>query len=222
MKNYTSLKYIAFGDSITYGVDHRKEYKKMPHPYPELVAAALGFAEVKNLGVSGATLVTGRKNRACMTERMLAVKDEADVVSVLLGVNDYADGSPLGTPEDTDTTTVYGALDTALRYLTETYPDAFIFIMTPYEARICGVWHTVKNSAGYTLSEVAEGIFTVAKRYSVPVLDLFSDGGFAEEIAMPYSDGIHPTPDFVEKRTAPDIIKFLNDRLSAFLSKDGV
>jgi CubicO group peptidase (beta-lactamase class C family) len=46
-------------------------------------------------------------------------------------------------------------------------------------------------------------------------------GGFAEEIEMPFSDGIHPTPDFVARRTAPDIAAFLEGELSAFLSKSG-
>ena len=221
MKRLSELRYVAFGDSITYGVDHQLQYKKMPHPYPELVAEKLGFAEVKNLGVSGATLVAGREGRVCMTERILAYREPADVISILLGVNDYADSSPIGAPDDKGLLSVYGALDAALSYLTATYPDAYIFIMTPYEARISGVYHTVPNKDGYVLSELRDAIVTVADRYSVPVLDLFSVGGFAEEIEMPFSDGIHPTPDFVARRTAPDVAAFLRDELSAFLSKSG-
>ena len=214
----SDITYLAFGDSITYGADHANNYAKMPHPYPELVGETLGLCCVKNLGISGATLVRGRVGRACMTDRILSCELSGDLISVLLGVNDYADSSPLGAPEDKEPDTVYGALDTALRHLTEKYPRAKIFIMTPYETSIKGVSGTEKNSLGYTLPDVCRAVKTVAARYSVPVLDLYNEGGYREEIALPTSDGIHPSPDFVREHTAPQVAAFIKELFSE--SKD--
>lgn len=211
----SDITYLAFGDSITYGADHANNYAKMPEPYPELVAATLGFRSVKNLGISGATLVRGRVNRVCMTDRILSSELEGELISVLLGVNDYADGSPLGTPDDKEPSTVYGALDSALRHLTEKHPDSKIFIMTPYETCIKGVPGTDKNSEGYTLPDVAHAVREVAERYRVPVLDLYREGGYAEEIASPTSDGIHPSPEFVREHTAPQVAAFIEKILKS-------
>jgi lysophospholipase L1-like esterase len=210
----SNITYLAFGDSITYGADHANNYAKMPEPYPELVCAELGLRCVKNLGISGATLVRGRVNRACMTDRILSSELEGELISVLLGVNDYADSSPLGTPDDKEPDTVWGALDCALRHLTKKYPQATIFIMTPYETCIKGVPGTEKNSAGYTLPDVAHAVREVARRYGVPVLDLYRDGGYADEIALPTSDGIHPSPSFVKQRTAPQVAAFIRKILA--------
>ena len=207
--NFSDTIYLAFGDSITYGADHQNKYAKMKEPYPELVARTLGFSRVENLGISGATLVRGREGRACMSERILAYEGEGDLISVLLGVNDYADSSPLGAPEDRELDTVWGALDKVLRHLTEKYPRAKIFVMTPYETKINGVCGTEKNGAGYTLPDLAGAVRCVAARYSVPVLDLYSEGGFAEEIKMEWSDGIHPSPTFIKERTAPKVADFI-------------
>ena len=211
--DYSGITYLAFGDSITYGADHKNNYAKMAEPYPELVGQMLGLRCVKNLGISGATLVKDRVGRVCMTERILSCELEGDIISVLLGVNDYADSSPIGTPEDKDLSTVWGALDAALSHLKKRYPEAKIFIMTPYKTRIHGVDGVEKNAAGYTLPELADAVRSVAQRYSVPVLDLYLEGGFEEEIAIPGSDGIHPSPEFIKARTAPDVADFIEKLL---------
>ena len=203
------MTYLAFGDSITYGAEYARNYSKMDEPYPELVAKALGIGEVKNLGVSGATLVKDRVGRVCMTERILAYQGGGDIISILLGVNDYQDASPLGTPEDRGLDTVWGALDSALCHLSAKYPNAKIFIMTPYKTRIKGVDGTVKNKEGYNLPEVADAVRAVAARYSVPVLDLYNDGGYEDEIGTEGSDGIHPSQSFIRSRTAPTVADFI-------------
>jgi hypothetical protein len=40
--DFSSLTYVAFGDSITYGANPFKNYSQIANPYPKLVSETLG------------------------------------------------------------------------------------------------------------------------------------------------------------------------------------
>lgn len=200
-KDYSNLAYVAFGDSITIGVD---VYSEKGIAYPQMVGQTLRFQTVNNKAVSGATFCpnSGRTN---MTANILNFTGEADVISVMLGINDFWVGSPLGTPESRDNTTIYGSLHLIAAHLTQTYPNAFIFFMTPFQCRV----GNTDRGAGYTLPDVVGAVKFVADEYGIPVLDMYTYGKYELEMNQSQNDGIHPTYEHHKVYTTPIVAEFL-------------
>ena len=202
--HYDRMTYVTFGDSITYGVDGTLDnWGLMPEPYPVLVGNLLGIAKVQNEAVSGATLCAD-SNRTNMTEKILAFKGDADIISVMLGVNDYAMNMPLGNWDSRDNTTVYGSLFMIAEHLTASYPDALIFFITPFPTTRAG------GNGTYTVTDVAEAVKYVAAMYDIPVLDLHTLGKYEQEMVLPTNDGIHPSQEHFRTYTAPQIADFID------------
>ena len=203
---YKSMTYVTFGDSITYGIDGTKDnWGLMPEPYPVLVGKLLEVGEVKNKAISGATLCanSGHTN---MTEKILAFRDHADIISVMLGVNDYQTNMPLGNWDSKDNTTVYGSLFMIAQHLTEQYPDALVFFITPFPTVRAGG----NGATGqYNVADVAEAVKYVAAMYDIPVLDLYTIGQYENEMVLPTNDGIHPSQEHFRTYTAPQIAAFI-------------
>ena len=204
--DFSTMTYVAFGDSITYG-----SYRNVPmeYPYPRLVSDSLSLHSYSNLGVSGATFCSNNFDRLCMADSVLAYTEKADIISVMLGVNDYVLSLPLGSEGDKTNATIYGSLYLIAEHLTTTQPDAFIFFMTPYKCRIGDIMCTEKNSAGYTLGDVAIAVKTIAAAFNIPVLDMYNEGSFELEMHNSTSDGVHPSPEFNAEYTAPQIVEFI-------------
>ena len=216
-KDFSQLTYVAFGDSITYGVDGSYRSNEtgwiMSDPYPKLVGQLLNFGTVKNEGVSGGTLCadSGRTN---MTERILRFNGKVNVISIMLGVNDYAVCCPMGDADSTDNKTIFGSLNLICQHLTENYPNALVFFMTPFQLR----GGEKDRGAGYTLSAVADAVKTVAARYQIPVLDMYTYGRFEEEFndsSLAYQDGIHPSQQHHIRYTAPMVAEFITKNYTA-------
>jgi len=123
-ESFSGKKIVCIGDSITYGVgvENRAE-----EAYPHLIADLLDMTAV-NLGVSGSGYCTGGRMATNKTLTEANIRD-ADVVTILLGINDWAwavkegfwNGTPgyydesetyyqLGEFGSDDTSTFYGAL----------------------------------------------------------------------------------------------------------------
>ena len=124
---------------------------------------------------------------------------DADVVVVFGGTNDFGHGNaPLGTFDDRDDGTFYGALHVLYRKLIEKYPKAEIVICTPLHRlgeELPGE-PGMKPVAGALLIEYIRAIREVAEYYSLPLLDLYACSGLQPnvpviaELYMP--DGLHP------------------------------
>lgn len=199
-ENYRYHTYVAFGDSITYGYDG-DAYARMDKPYPTLVGETLGIGTVVNQAKNGATL-TAREGRTNMTERALNYTGDADIISVMLGVNDYSAKAALGDMTSRDNTTVYGSLHMIAEHLTTKYPDAFIFFMTPFK-------YKTENNGVYNLADVAQAVKDVAAAYNIPVLDMYTNGQF--DPATDAADQIHPTQQHHITYTAPMICEFIEE-----------
>ena len=205
---FARLKYLAIGDSITYGFDSGNDGKQMDKPYPELVKQELGLGRVYNKGISGSTLTSVDSFRNPMSVRYKDMPRRADIVSVMGGINDYMLGNAeLGTIDDTDTTTIYGALNTLASGLKEKYRSAYIFFMTPFKWR----WDGGVNAKGYSLPDLCNAIKEVCEKYDIDVLDMYTYGQMELDYASPTCDGLHPTQWFFENYTAPQIAKFIKD-----------
>ena len=204
-EGYTQHTYVAFGDSITYGIDgdysSGEEGYNMEKPYPTLVAETLKIKTVVNQGKSGATL-SYKEGRGHITQRILDYSGNADIISVMGGVNDFSAVQPLGDNTCRDTSTIYGSLHVIAQHLQKTYPNAFVFFMTPFPYRYL-------DNNTYTLADVAQAVKDVAAVYGIPVLDIYTEGQF--DPATDAKDGIHPTQQHHIDYTAPLICEFIKE-----------
>ena len=206
--DFTEMTYIAFGDSITWGEDG-ETHEQMKKPYPILVAEALKLKNVENYGKRGATVTFVTTNKVVM-ELVQEAPSKANIVSVMIGVNDFAGSQQLGELGDTSYGTIYGSLNNLVTQLKEKYKNAYIFFMTPLKQ----YKSPETNSAGYQLSDVANAVKAVCTSRQIPVLDLYELGEYSLQ-TDPKSDGLHPTQSFIASYIAPKITQFIQENYGA-------
>jgi len=212
---FSEMKMNCLGDSITYGYIPDSG-AQMQIPYPTTIKSILGLAEVRNYGISGSTLAKNSGNYQPMCVRYDDMDDDADIVLVFGGTNDYGRAvySALGTITDTVNSTIYGALNILCEGLITKYPKALIFLCTPLKRAD----KTGANGGGYTLEDVAEAIRAVGLKFGMPVLDLDSKGGFYisnETFRAQYggNDKLHPNQAFDTEHLAPMIARFIGSTI---------
>lgn len=209
--NFSSLTYAALGDSITYGADYSRGYAQMDTPYCEEVKSILGLRSVKNYGISGTCLSDIRGTSDTMARRYVNMADSFDIVSVLGGINDFNSVAPLGNINSNDYSSIYGSYNILVNGLKRKYPKAFIFLMTPLKET--SSWSESNNS--YSLPDVVKAVKDIGNKYNLPVLDLYSDCPYELEMYKDYSDGLHPSQEFVIEHLAPVIADFIKTNYKA-------
>ena len=125
--------------------------------------------------------------------RVPEMENDADLVVVFGGVNDFGSGdAPLGQYGDETDDTFYGALYTLYENLIKKYPYGKILVVTPLHCE----GENVPNHQGNKLEEYVVAVRKTAELFSFPVLDLYAVSGMnpafgrVKEIFMP--DGLHP------------------------------
>ncbi len=198
------LKINFLGDSITEGVGASSE----DTVYHAVLAKEARLAQARNYGIGGTrfAIQKGTANRPkddyvdinSFCERFEKMDDDADVVVVFGGTNDYGHGdAPLGCFDDSTPDTFYGACHYLFSGLIRKYLGKPIIVMTPLhrigELKI----PDTKMPGDYGNLKVYTNIIReVAEYYSLPVLDLFSVSGLQPEIKEIQEeyipDGLHP------------------------------
>jgi len=197
------LKINFLGDSITEGYLAGGEDKI----YHAVLAKEAKLAIVRNYGIS-ATKYAFQKgyperpktdaDGQSFCERFSEMDDDADIVVVFGGTNDYGHGdAPIGGFTDRTPETFYGACHYLYQGLIKKYLGKQIVIMTPLhqvgEYKNTG---STKTWGSGTLKDYVNIIREVAEYYSLPVLDLYANSGLQpeiEEIREKYiPDGLHP------------------------------
>ena len=193
--------WVVLGDSLT------KKYFRAKTAYYDYVAQDLGCTVV-NYGESG----TGYKERS-RTEPFYERVDRmdlsgADCLTIFGSFNDVGKGYALGSSYDETTDTIGGCMNLTIKKLIAKNPGLRIGIVTPTP------WRT-----GYSYTQDGEGNFygttryecdsyvallkEVAKRYRLPVLDLYETFGldpdndeilkrFYTEDGRTDEGGVHP------------------------------
>ena len=202
------------GDSITQGVGVDSPEKI----YLNVLKEKCGLAEARNYGISATRIARQScymtENLPAFCDRFHEMDDDADVVVVFGGTNDYGHGDAnLGDFTESAENTFYGALHVLMRGLLEKYPTSEIVFMTPLhrcgDRRPCGA----NNSANpEPLGTYVEVIKEVAKSYGIPVLDLYSTSGIVPDLEISKKtfcpDGLHPNAEG-HKRIASRLEGFL-------------
>ncbi len=199
------LKINFLGDSITQGVGASSSETV----YHAVLKKETGLSQVRNYGISGTRLAIQQstKNREwnevvdtnSFCERFHTMDDDADVVVVFGGTNDYGHGSaPIGCFSDRTPDTFYGACHYLFSGLVKKYIGKTIVIMTPLHRCNESVASKLPVKGPHLNLKGYVGIIReVAEYYSLPVLDLFKESGLQPEIDeirekyMP--DGLHPS-----------------------------
>ena len=198
------LKINFLGDSITEGVGTSSPDKV----FHAVLKRECELKEARNYGIGGTRFSVQKGNEwrpkddyvdvNSFSERFDKMDDDADVVVVFGGTNDYGHGdAPLGCFDDKTPDTFYGACHYLFKGLISKYPGKPIVVMTPlHRCNELDKKAGIKTKEYATLKEYVYIIKEVAEYYSLPVLDLYATSGIQPELPvlkeMYMPDGLHP------------------------------
>lgn len=199
--NPAGKKINFLGDSITAGVG----VSDIERVYWKRLERECSLALARGYGVSGTRFASqtlpSREPTYDMDfyTRAMDMDPDADIVAVFGGTNDFGHGdAPIGTMEDRDGFSFYGACHRLFALLIEKYPQAVIIIMTPLHRlnEDDPMGDGIKPRPTAPLSRYREIIIEVARYYSLPVLDLYSVSGIQPRLESSRQrlcpDGLHP------------------------------
>ena len=188
--------YAALGDSLTHGEDPTNGYKPaLGHRYTDWVSKTLGMFTY-NYGIGG-TRITRTSDGKGMVDRAKDIGAN-DVISVFGGTNDQQGNVPIGKIDDGDLTHFAPAFDKLIQELLNINGKKFynphIFIITPLKSQKT----MTPNTQGLTIEDYANCEKEIAKKYSIPVLDLTNTYQFNDAQNSNYTerwmpDHMHPT-----------------------------
>lgn len=185
---WTGKKANFLGDSITYGYSLVNRETEVYHA---ILKELLGLEIARNYGISSTKIAKVASNDTeAMSVRYVDMDNDADLITVLGGTNDYghstANGNttaPFGAFTDRTADTFYGALHVLYSGLLTKYPNKKILVITPLP-RTYGMSNTSQDErvlnpdTGKNLLDYINAIREVAEYYSLPVLDLHKNLGF--------------------------------------------
>jgi len=191
---------VFVGDSITAGVGTTKIY----YQYLEEM---LDFGSVTAMGVSGSCISAasdyGQKNTPLINRYQNI--PSADLIVIFMGTNDYGHETPLGSEEDAQDGTFYGALNTIIPALVEKHPFSKIVFITPIHrygfgtSKILGTKFTydhIPNGVGASLADYVEALKVICRSNGVSVVDLYAECTLEPTVPAVREeyipDGLHP------------------------------
>ena len=215
------MKINFLGDSITAGGGAGSIEKS----YVSVFERITGY-EVRRYGAGGTRIAKQRTPSPVAAwdrdfqERALEMEKDADYVFVFGGTNDYGHGdAPLGSFEDRDGYTFYGALRYLIEYLVGVYGKEKLCFITPlprYREDDPKGENGGKPHAVAPLSKYVEIIREVTARYGIALLDLYAEKFFplpSTDKGDDYkADGFHTNAEG-HARLAERIARYLKERM---------
>ena len=153
----TGVTMYAMGDSYFGGSSIGKE-----NTWVNLLGKKYGMHFV-NYGIGGSTMSNYVTTNNPMVDRYTSMeKGDADIILLEGGRNDRTKEVPIGDVESRDSKTFMGAINIMLDSMLETYPNALIFLITP--------WYATGKVAATGLSNVdyANAMRTLAEHRNDP------------------------------------------------------
>lgn len=174
---FSGKKWVACGDSFTHGDFSNSltdDYTFTDQPYcgenkvyPYWIGRRNPRLTVINEAVNGSTMASGENGVNPFSEtRYTNIPSDTDFITLMFGINDNGNGVPIGTIDDNDNTTFYGAWNVVLSYFRTNFPFAHIGI-------IVGPGMQTQSGQDYANAEIA-----VAQKWGIPYLNIqFESGG---------------------------------------------
>ena len=203
-------KVTCVGDSITAGSGTTKTYWS-------ILDDTLELESMTGMGVAGSCVSATsdyKTGNSPLINRYKSIPD-SDIITIYMGTNDYGHETPMGTIDDTEDVSFYGALNVIIPGIQKAHPDALLVWMTPTHrygfgtSKMLGTAFTydhLPNGRGYSLDDYVDAIKEVCDKYDVPVIDLFTLSGMdpsLSEVRSQYMpDGLHPNSAGHEKIAA--------------------
>lgn len=197
-------KVVFLGDSITEGTGATDVEHRYTNVFARLADCEIFVDGIGGTRIARQTIPTNERWDKDFNGRADALPDDADIVVVFGGTNDFGHGdAPLGTFGDETVYTFYGALRVLCEKLIAKYPYATIVFMTPLHRATENATVNKFGQPTPPLIEYVKAIRQVCEQYSLPVLDLFKVSGMqpsVEIIQQTYMpDGLHPSNAGAEK-----------------------
>lgn len=229
-----SPKYKLFGKKIAYIGDSIAEsrtgetFDNNGGSYPVLISKIV-HGTYSNDAQGGATIARGTGVYA-ISSHITDMPLDADVVCLEGGINDYWLDVPMGTftqntfpAADTfDATTFCGAFEKMLRIAIDRWPGIPIVFVIVHKITTTA-W--TNNAQGYSFADMRDNMIAILKKYSVPFVDMWAEGGLNAYIpslnnaylnggANTHPDGCHPDKNGYEKYYVPRLIEMFEKLLS--------
>lgn len=161
-----NLKWNGMGDSLTSAIGTAINYLNYISGKYCIVP--------RNYGIAGSTIASGTDSSNPMVERYVNMDDDADIITIFGGTNDYGAQIKLGEDDSTDTTTFKGALNVMIDCLVKKYPGKRIGFITPM--RRADIYKTVP------LETYVNAMVKLCANKGIPCLDLYHNGNLNPEI----------------------------------------
>lgn len=201
--------WVAFGDSITHGSYSDSEghtYNNQRYSYAYRIAKNLrhdAFANFYNCAVRGIGWINTGNNGETFDDMMALFtgdKLSINLVTIMLGINDYISSETLGTTSSAENDgTISGAIRYGLRYLCENYPNAKIIAISPlnsmnHGSAATGWSRNTRLTLPGTLQDICDMIAYWCDVYGVTYINEISES-FLNNYNMPeyLGDNLHPT-----------------------------
>lgn len=226
---YNNLDVGFLGDSITLGVGTSGSN----YVYPALISNELNWT-FYNYGDSGSRITVQSGSTDSFVERYDDMNPSLDAIFVFGGTNDFYTGTGnIGLSSSTDNTQFYGALNELFTGLETNYPNARIYIITPFKSQFGSVEYTDTNpNSGATLEDYVNAMLNRAIQYQFNVIDLFNDWDLDTTIVEDRNfyapDGVHLNNNghryltqFIKEKLLEQVINYNTMTKDSFIKADG-
>ena len=176
--------------------------------------------------MSGGTLAANDTYHS-VCEDIENMDDDADLICLEGGINDYWQHIPLGNYSQSDFTgtvdedTVCGALESIFRQAINKWVGKPIVFVIVHKITTTA-W--TQNNAGYTFADMREKMIGICNKYSIPYLDMWAEGGLNAYMSAlntaylnggsnTHPDGCHPDVNGYKKYYVPRLITLFESLL---------
>ncbi len=221
---YQSYKFSSYGDSIT-----------AQNMWQPLLSQYLGLTSTV-VGYGGASLVGTSSGALNQDTRLNTIPLDSDIITVLVGTNDWAIGYPLGSETSTDVNEFYGALNSTFKKLKIRYPNALIVALETTYGMYPGYFTNpigIFNNLGLATSDYGNAIENAAKNNKIRFIrtdNLWNDKNISNFVTF---DGayLHPNAEggkLIASKISLDLVQdillmkqnVLNEKLKTSIVND--
>lgn len=198
--SFEDKQVVFIGDSITEGVGGNLDAEGKKISYVDYVDEALDFERVLNHGEAGRTVANyGDKELSMDANIDNLINLDADIIVILIGVNDYLYYSPekrFGALDNGSTAGYCGALQSFVDAVERNYPDKEYFFVTTYQLLSTDSSNYTDYEGTPTFNDYMQVQRTLADRYGYHMIDIYNSGFMSTQDAVTTAnlipDGIHP------------------------------